>query len=264
MFERVVIAIDGSPPPEVLVGATLAVTHPRHTEVTVLSVYHTPPEGTTSAQTAAGNLQQAGYRAHAQVQLVERGGVAEEIIRFVDEHGPDLLVMGSRGLTDLEALVKGSVTHQVLANVVCPVLIAREGAGLDPPRRLLLAFDDSSHSRRAARVAVDLACATGAEIEVLTVARPILAADAVVLDTADSSRRLEQLVAGLRREVVASGCVKVSTRGRAATIAQSAEEAGADLIVMGTRGLSRIAGAVIGSVSHEVIHLSNRQVLLVP
>ena len=63
---------------------------------------------------------------------------------------------------------------------------------------------------------------------------------------------------------MASGSVKVSISGRAPAIVQAAEEAGADLIVMGSRGLSRIAGAVIGSVSHEVIHLSNRQVLLVP
>src|SRR5437588_3474795 len=277
MFERVVIALNGSPPPKALAQAARTLTYPRKSEITVLTVrpaspglaagrepVEIAPGPSDSAEIAAGILRKSGYRARARIHQVDRGGVADEIIRYVDEHGPDLLVMGSRGLTDLQALVTASVSHQVLAHVLCPVLIVREGAELDPPRRLLLAFDDSNHSRRAARVAADLARSTGAEVEVVSVKRPLLAEGAFVIDTEDCRRRVDHLVAGLREEVVASGSVKVSISGRAPAIVQAAEEAGADLIVMGSRGLSRIAGAVIGSVSHEVIHLSNRQVLLVP
>ena len=37
----------------------------------------------------------------------------------------DLILIGSRGKTDLEGLVIGSVTHQVLHRAPCPVLVVR-------------------------------------------------------------------------------------------------------------------------------------------
>jgi nucleotide-binding universal stress UspA family protein len=277
MFERILIALDESAPADNLLCATMAVAHPRRASLSVVSVRQASnamlvggeateiqPSPGEAVELAATRLCQAGYRAHAVVRLTAGGGVADEVIRAIDETRPDLVVMGSRGLSDLRALVVGSVSHRVLSHTACPVLIVRGDTHLDAPKRLLLAFDDSRHSRRAARVAADLAKATGAEIEVVSISQPLLAVAAVAVNDAAAARRVDELVTALRCEVVASGSVKVSAAGKAAAIAQTAEQSGSDMIVMGTRGLSRIAGAVIGSVSHEVIHLTSRQVLLVP
>jgi len=49
----------------------------------------------------------------------------------------------------------------------------------------------------------------------------------------------------------------------AATVAEFATRHACDQIVMGTRGLGSVKGALLGSVASEVLHLTDRPVLLV-
>lgn len=49
---------------------------------------------------------------------------------------------------------------------------------------------------------------------------------------------------------------KISDEPPADAILQAAEKEGADMIVMGSRGLGKIADMLMGSVSHKVSHLS--------
>ena len=47
------------------------------------------------------------------------------------------------------------------------------------------------------------------------------------------------------------------------TIVREAEDGGYDLILMGTRGVSNLAGFVLGSVAHKVLGLTKKPVWLV-
>jgi nucleotide-binding universal stress UspA family protein len=55
----------------------------------------------------------------------------------------------------------------------------------------------------------------------------------------------------------------VADRRTAALVAETAEELDAPAIVMGTRGLSGLKSAVLGSVAREVVNAYHRPVVLV-
>jgi len=54
-----------------------------------------------------------------------RGNPAEVICKIVEEEGFDLVVIGSRGLSGIEAFFLGGVSDKVCHHAVCPVLIVR-------------------------------------------------------------------------------------------------------------------------------------------
>jgi len=58
--------------------------------------------------------------------------------------------------------------------------------------------------------------------------------------------------------------VDVMVGGPAHRIADVANEAGADLIVVGTRGHSGVPGVLLGSVTQRLLHLAHQPVLAIP
>jgi nucleotide-binding universal stress UspA family protein len=64
--------------------------------------------------------------------------------------------------------------------------------------------------------------------------------------------------------VDAQGEVRQAVYGHAAReIVKDAQEYDAGIIIMGSRGRSDLAGLVLGSTAHKVIHLTDRPVLVV-
>ncbi len=53
------------------------------------------------------------------------GDPAAEIVQLASERGADLIVMGSRGLSDFRELLMGSVSTKVMHHAPCPVTVVR-------------------------------------------------------------------------------------------------------------------------------------------
>jgi nucleotide-binding universal stress UspA family protein len=58
-------------------------------------------------------------------RVVVPGHPAQEILDQATKHNVDLIVMGTRGLTDIGALVLGSVSHKVIHLATCPCLTVK-------------------------------------------------------------------------------------------------------------------------------------------
>jgi nucleotide-binding universal stress UspA family protein len=83
--------------------------------------------------------------------------------------------------------------------------------------------------------------------------------------SADAARRLAEHGAGVAREAGFDAQARwvADSRTIASTVIESADELDADLIVMGSRGLTGIS-AFLGSVSNHVLQHTHRPVLIVP
>jgi len=136
-------------------------------------------------------------------------------------------------------------------------------------KTILWATDGSETAAKALPFALGLAEPDHAKLVIAHV-REIFVGRAggypVLADETELRDRIKQQVADLQsvgRE--ATFIVRTASSGHAArTIAEIADEVGADLIVVGTHGYGRIAGLVIGSVTQGLLHAGICPVLAVP
>ena len=78
--------------------------------------------GTEVLEEAASTLEAAGVSV---VRELLEGPMAEAILRVAKVRECDLIVVGARGLSDLQGLLLGSVSHKVIQHAACPVLVVR-------------------------------------------------------------------------------------------------------------------------------------------
>ncbi|SEL78179.1 universal stress protein [Halomonas daqiaonensis] len=145
---------------------------------------------------------------------------------------------------------------------------------------ILVPVDGSTHAEHALKVAAQLAKGTSATLHLMTVAE--FPPDNLGLFTGGTPEPFteedrDKLAAGMKEEARKaidkaraaadfSGIEvqEVVRQGRPAElIIQEAKTLGADVIVMGSRGISDVRGMVFGSVSHKVSHAADCSVITV-
>jgi nucleotide-binding universal stress UspA family protein len=139
------------------------------------------------------------------------------------------------------------------------------------PEKILLATDGSEGARRAGRAAVDLARRAGAELHVVHAFEPVPPYShpsvRIATDVELYRREAEELLERETGELEAGGAPAVRRHLVRSPyvdgILDVAERLGADLIVLGSRGLGPIRRLLLGSVSEGVVHHARCPVLVV-
>ena len=136
MFKKILVAIDGSRysaeamPTAIEMAksfdASLHVLHVAEHDRGRAAAYtiESPAEQTRLVADAVKQARDAGVRAKGQVVDRAAGHAGYAIAETASAEGADLIVMGSRGLSDAQAVFVGSVTHLVMRLVEVPVLVA--------------------------------------------------------------------------------------------------------------------------------------------
>lgn len=134
--------------------------------------------------------------------------------------------------------------------------------------RLLAAIDHSDASGNVIAAVKELAGLAKAEVWVMHLReREVMPRTGLVPTETDdeATEGVQRAIAELASAgITAHGIVEDAVFGHAARyIVDAAEEHDTGLIVMGSRGRGDLAGLVLGSTAHKVIHLSSRPVLVV-
>jgi nucleotide-binding universal stress UspA family protein len=155
MFKHILVAIDGSTYSNEVIPAALEVAQKFQSEILILHVsehdrgravvyaLESPAGVTVMVGEAVKKARDLGIAANGQVRDVAAGHVAKAIVETAEANGVDLIVMGSRGLSDLQGLLLGSVTHGVMQAAAIPVLVVR------PPVKKALATNGGMTSVKA-------------------------------------------------------------------------------------------------------------------
>jgi nucleotide-binding universal stress UspA family protein len=137
MFNRILVAVDNSPYTEPAVAATVEVATKFQSQVFVLHVreqeygrvgaypLETPQAAIQLMADTLTTLRAAGLTVKGDVHGTIAAHIAKEIVETAMTEGSDLIIMGSRGLSDIAGIFVGSVTHKVLQLAHIPVLVVR-------------------------------------------------------------------------------------------------------------------------------------------
>ena len=182
-----------------------------------------------------------------------------------------MVVLGSRGRGGFAELLLGSVGAQVAPHAWCPVVVVRAMPAGDK-RAAVVGVDGSDESRAALDFAFREASAQGWSViavhawnvpsyELLAV--PQIPVPIPLQDFSDDEVRLSaEALAGFREQFPDVSIEERLVRGDAAS---ALLDAGTDasLIVVGSRGHGPAMGALLGSVSHEILHRAQTPVAVV-
>ncbi|MBC6461773.1 universal stress protein [Actinomadura sp. HBU206391] len=196
------------------------------------------------------------------------GGPARALVNEAKDAA--MLVVGGHGAGELTGLLLGSVALQVTSHAPCPVVVV--GRPEPAAGEIAVGVDGSPNCAAAIEFAFGEAGLRGSRLRaVLAWSHPAslgpadmqpLVYDAEIV-AAEEERVLAESLAGLRSKFPGVEVVNEVVKARPIRALAHAS-AGADLLVVGTRGRGGFTGLVLGSVSHAMLHHAHCPVAVVP
>jgi nucleotide-binding universal stress UspA family protein len=176
-----------------------------------------------------------------------------------------LLVIGSRGLGQIRGRLLDSVGLHAIAQATCPVVVVRAEAHLDGP--VIAAVDGSRPSRSILAQAIEEARLRSAQLDVIWALGSRDEAACRDGRVAGLSAHAEMMVTGMLAELSpGSRDLKVDAHFPVGAPMETliTASAGAQLLVMGSRGAGLLTGMRLGSVSHAVAAHGQCPVMVMP
>lgn len=266
-LEKLLLATDGSEQSEGAVRETINLAKVCSSKIYAISVIEANAEFMASApgffekyeKQIRQHLESVKTRASKEnidCEIIIHEG--EEPFQYITDEAAEkkveMILMGRYGRTGIDRLLMGSVTAKTIGHSPCKVMIV-PGAAKVSYKKILVATDGSKYSDAAALEAISIAKRCGSELIALSVA----ARDTNLAAAKESVERV--------RQIAEKEGIKVESLTLSGTpyevIVSTAEQKGADLIVVGSHGRTGVKRLLMGSVTERVIGHSKSAVLVV-
>lgn len=181
------------------------------------------------------------------------GSPAWEILHKASEFSPDLIVVGSQGVTGIDRILVGSVAQKIVTEADCSVRVARGRIEIDDtPLRIMLAYDGSEGSDEAVKSLMSRRWPERSEVKVVIVRDSAHLRSTLDIDSGRITEAAEELVEMLKASGISASCV-VAEGNPKKVVVEEASSWNADCIFAGATGYTgRLAKFVLGSVSSAI------------
>ena len=270
----VVVGVDGSDSSLQALDWAVEEATRRHLTLRVLCAWHSDYPAESVARVADGMADDSRSVVEAAAERARAAGPELDIstntvhaqaasaLIAASRHA-DTVVVGARGVGALTEALLGSTSMQVAAYASCPVVVVREPLSIHGgPRRVVVGVDGSNLSNEATGYAFEQASGRGLGLTVLHAWSANVFTSGVALtalsepwrELAAEQERITSEAIGQWAATFPNVDVLVRvTKGRPAHVLVDAS-AGAELVVVGSRGRGGFRGLLLGSVSRSVLH----------
>lgn len=163
-IDRILLADSGTGHTEEMLKQLMEIPFIQGASVTVLHVV--PPQVTTDEMT--NRLEEGGKILSNAVQnlgldpqriepVLKQGDPKDLVVKTADELGADLIIMGSRGLKRIQAILENSVSQYVFQLASRPMLLVKDDIYVKRVNRVMVALDKSEASKDVLRLAINFA-----------------------------------------------------------------------------------------------------------
>lgn len=291
MYDNILVPTDGRPGTDAAIDRALDLA--RSFDATIHALYAFDTRLESAAMQAEDpeqireQIMEQGHAATVEIQdraaavdvdvarEIREGTPESAILDYISEEGIDVVVMGTRGRTEPEKDHMGSTTQRVLTRAAVPVLTVALGetgplpeSGYGMYNEIVIPTDGSDMAEKAAEHALTIAERYGADIRVIYVV------DTTTYGFEDTPRSIigvlkqggqnaVETIAELARERNLPVTTSILRGVPEDEILQYVSGSDADLVAMGTRGVSAVDDLFLGSTTARVVRRSSVPVLTV-
>jgi len=140
MFERILLAVDGSDESREAIRTAIELARSGEGEILAVHVHakdvgfqvtedvETRDEAALLLEAAVDIVRKADVPVIGELRASRADKVADELIAAADAYAADCIVVGSRGAGPLAEILIGSVANQVVHRAHCPIIVTRRAA----------------------------------------------------------------------------------------------------------------------------------------
>jgi len=184
---------------------------------------------------------------------IKLGNAFKNISESINEENPDLVVMGSKGISGMEEVLIGSNTEKVVRTASCPVLTIKSPVDPDDLNKIVFASDFREDNDDVANRIKQLQDFLDAQLYFVVVNTP-----GNFESSRDSIKRIRAFSHKYGFNNVTAEIY--NSDSEESGIIEFSEDVNADLIAMATHGRTGFLHLITGSIAEDVVNHSKRPV----